>query len=716
MPRITPGSKTAPVSINDVFNTGWRKRLIGAALVSGLGLLFLWVPFLDSLTNLSFDLPFFFKTPSQVDGAIVVYMDGESLETLKQVWDDRWDRALHARLIDHLTRSGARAVVFDSRFGGTNNPVADAQLVRAAKANGKVVVASQMTPQIVHGELIGWTLESAFDALRNVSVSGIVEEGGKNKTIRRHYRNPNYAMPSLSWKAAQLTMANPPPDPLRERWVNYYGPPGFIPNVSYAQVLQDTNFLQASTFSNQVVFVGARFDIGYIGGTGTDDFATPYTRWTGRISPGVEVNATAFLNLVRGDWLSRPSPLIETCFFVLVGTISVFGLFSYRPWIATGMAGAGAFLVTLAAILLMWQTHVWIPWMIIVCVQIPCALGGSILAHTKKLDREMRSLEQSLALLNRGEPLEQPNAEVPGRPVTAQLASFTPLPSPDEIRTLSPSKELPFVSDHQLLRCIGRGAYGEVWLARDIIGNYHAIKIVYRNNFKDARPLEREFNGIKKFTPISRSHPGFVHVLHVGRDDQAGYFYYVMELGDDRVTGQKIDPLTYNPKTLASELGQGRLPLPECLQIMIHLADALDYLHQHQLIHRDIKPSNIIYVDGVCKFADIGLVTDIATEGRDATYIGTPGRIAPEGPGTPGSDIYSLGKLLYEMGLGLDIERFPELPTTLVDGGGHEDLFLLNRIVMKACAKEPSQRYQRAAELRADLVTLQNRTVSAAKP
>src|SRR5213593_744042 len=72
-----------------------------------------------------------------------------------------------------------------------------------------------------------------------------------------------------------------------------------------------------------------------------------------------------------------------------------------------------------------------------------------------------------------------------------------------------------------------------------------------------------------------------------------------------------------------------------CLSLCIHLADALDYLHRQQLIHRDMKPSNIIFVKGVPKFADIGLVTDIATKGRDVTYLGTPGRIAPEGPSLP---------------------------------------------------------------------------------
>src|SRR5262249_4786092 len=91
----------------------------------------------------------------------------------------------------------------------------------------------------------------------------------------------------------------------------------------------------------------------------------------------------------------------------------------------------------------------------------------------------------------------------------------------------------PIVPEHELLRPIGRGAYGEVWLARNRTGTYRAVKVVYRDSFSDELPYEREFKGIQKFEPISRSHDGFVDVLQIGRDDQAGYFYYVMELADD---------------------------------------------------------------------------------------------------------------------------------------------------------------------------------------
>src|SRR6266704_3194249 len=92
---------------------------------------------------------------------------------------------------------------------------------------------------------------------------------------------------------------------------------------------------------------------------------------------------------------------------------------------------------------------------------------------------------------------------------------------------------LPTIPEHQLLRCVGRGSYGEVWLARNIMGTYRAVKVVYRKNFDNDRPYQREFDGIQKFEPISRSHDGLVDILQVGRDEQAGYFYYVMELADD---------------------------------------------------------------------------------------------------------------------------------------------------------------------------------------
>src|SRR5256885_8222546 len=89
--------------------------------------------------------------------------------------------------------------------------------------------------------------------------------------------------------------------------------------------------------------------------------------------------------------------------------------------------------------------------------------------------------------------------------------------------------ERPQIPDHELLRPIGGGSYGEVWLAKNVMGSFRAVKVVYRKTFESERPYEREFSGIKKIEPISRSHESFVDILQVGRNDQYGYFYYVME-------------------------------------------------------------------------------------------------------------------------------------------------------------------------------------------
>jgi len=102
--------------------------------------------------------------------------------------------------------------------------------------------------------------------------------------------------------------------------------------------------------------------------------------------------------------------------------------------------------------------------------------------------------------------------------------------------------------------------------------------------------------------------------------------------------------------------------LIESLDLAIHLTAALEHLHNHGLIHRDIKPANIVFVKGVAKLADIGLVTDIHQVSTHASYVGTPGFIPPEGPGAAVADIYSLGKVFYEVAMGLDRNRFPELP------------------------------------------------------
>ncbi len=207
----------------------------------------------------------------------------------------------------------------------------------------------------------------------------------------------------------------------------------------------------------------------------------------------------------------------------------------------------------------------------------------------------------------------------------------------------------------------------------------------------------------------------------------------------------------YSPKTLRAAIRPdsqlstpnsqpvpNRLPVSDCVRIGITLASALAHLHKHGLVHRDIKPSNIIFVGGVPKLADIGLVAD-ASEAR--SFVGTVGFIPPEGPGSPQADLYSLGKVLYEISTGQDRQDFPQLPPDLLrdqknqkseirnqkfkidqslltsaptkTGGTREipnapaPLIELNEVLLKACHKDLRQRYPSADAMLVDLELLE---------
>ena len=307
---------------------------------------------------------------------------------------------------------------------------------------------------------------------------------------------------------------------------------------------------------------------------------------------------------------------------------------------------------------------------------------------------------------------------------------------PKRAQLFADARTPPTIPDYVTIRCIGQGSYGDVWLARNVVGTHFAAKIVYRDRFEQERPYEREFSGIKNFEPISRSHPGLMAILHVGRNDAERFFYYVMELADDarksgpaleRTEGTprdlpQVEPASkarmddgqlkcpspeqdlarsYVPQTLAAVMQKrGSLPVSECVQLGIVVAEALEHLHQHGLVHRDIKPSNIIFVGGRPKLADIGLVT---TPGDDHSLVGTPGFIAPEGSGTVGADLYGLGKVLYELSTGKDRHRFPEPPSRIEGAGSREEWAELNEFLLRACENNPARRYGSAKEMASEL-------------
>src|SRR5207237_5430716 len=115
-------------------------------------------------------------------------------------------------------------------------------------------------------------------------------------------------------------------------------------------------------------------------------------------------------------------------------------------------------------------------------------------------------------------------------------------------------------------------------------------------------------------------------------------------------------------------------------------------------------PANIIFVGGRPKIADIGLV---AASGQ-ASFVGTEGYVPPEGPGAAQGDIYSLGKVLYELAMGKDRLDFPALNTKLDSLPDKEQLLRLNDVFLRACANDPAERYAHSEQMHEDLARIQS--------
>lgn len=252
------------------------------------------------------------------------------------------------------------------------------------------------------------------------------------------------------------------------------------------------------------------------------------------------------------------------------------------------------------------------------------------------------------------------------------------------------------IGSYTLLRKLGKGGFGEVWLAEkrsQFVTKKVAVKL----------PLDEQvnFDAIRQEAELWEQASGHPNVLPI--------------IDADIFDGQVVIVSEYaSGGSLADRIKrEGKLGLQKAVEITIGILNGLEFLHSRKIIHRDIKPQNILLQGDTPRLADFGISRAMNTTIVSSTIIGTDAYMSPEsfdGKRNVQTDIWSVGIVLYalladklpfpqehpsERMFAILTKEFESLPTEVPQN--------LQRIVAKALAKQPENRYQTTTEMRDEL-------------
>ncbi len=359
-------------------------------------------------------------------------------------------------------------------------------------------------------------------------------------------------------------------------------------------------------------------------------------------------------------------------------------------------------------------------------------------AELEALERDLRQAEENLprpeaSSATTPEPLPAPPSSTvaeaptiaPGTPLTSPLPGAATTDIHDNV-TLPPREEatvdhistdsahpdaaapvrIRYFGDYELIREIARGGMGVVSEARQVSLNRKvALKMILAGQLAHETDVKRFYTEAEAAANLD--HPGIVPIFEVGQHE--GQHYFSMGF----IEGQ----------SLSQRLAGGPLSAREATELMVKVAEAIEYAHQRGVIHRDLKPANILVdAKGNPRVTDFGLAKKIQGDSGltgSGQIMGTPSYMPPEQAGGkrgevgPAADVYALGATLYALVTGrppfqaatamdtvLQVLSDEPVPPRRLNPAVDPDL---ETICLKAMSKEPGRRYATAGELAADL-------------
>jgi serine/threonine-protein kinase len=269
-------------------------------------------------------------------------------------------------------------------------------------------------------------------------------------------------------------------------------------------------------------------------------------------------------------------------------------------------------------------------------------------------------------------------------------------------------------SKYQLVRCIGQGAMGMVYVARHLrLGKHFALKLLRPDLMSSSEMTLRFEQEARAASAIG--HPHIVEVTDLGQSPE-GFLFLVMEM----LTG----------KTLADLLDEGRVRPPRAIDITCQILDGLEAAHEQRVVHRDLKPENVFLCsrfdrEDFVKILDFGIARcfddpNAVRLTQTGLVMGTPHYMAPEQARGKEADhrvdVYAAGVMLYEMVTGEQPfvgTNYNAVMMEVIKGDyptprdlAPEVSRALEAVVLRAMALDTDKRYQNATEFRRDLEAL----------